>query len=183
MPLFCCGTTTRRRRDDIAFVLIMTIQTIDTDGDLVVRILFTAGGMADRDLVIVDRHWTCRTAAHRDRVDVVKMPAVFLQFNRSDFDFFIRVLRVAGGVADICRGDAAHSGASCQQGKRENLDNRKKTGPYFSKFIQLTLHLTSSKYPNPVLRRLRRQRILNRLTGIGALIIREGHRQIETEIG
>jgi len=45
-----CGATAFRRRDDIVFVIAVAIQAVAVNGDLIVRIGFAAGGMADGDL-------------------------------------------------------------------------------------------------------------------------------------
>jgi len=56
---FRCWATVLWRWDDIAFMLVVTIQAVNAHCDLVIRIGFAASGMADRDLVIADHPWAC----------------------------------------------------------------------------------------------------------------------------
>ena len=56
MDLWSCGWATALWRwDDIAFMLIVTIQAVNAHGDLGIRIGLAASDRADRDLAIADR--------------------------------------------------------------------------------------------------------------------------------
>jgi hypothetical protein len=56
----CCRAAARWRRDDIAVMLVVAIETINAYRNLVIRIFRTARGMTDRDLAATGQ--TCRAA-------------------------------------------------------------------------------------------------------------------------
>jgi hypothetical protein len=74
--LFCGWATVCEHWDDIAFMMVVTFQAINTDCDLDIRILFAACGMTYRDLAINACQWTGRAPALWRRDDITFMSIV-----------------------------------------------------------------------------------------------------------
>ena len=71
-----CRATALRRRDDIARMIAVTVQSVDADRDLIVRSGRIIGSMADRDLAIANYHGARGATAHGRRYQVVGMAHV-----------------------------------------------------------------------------------------------------------
>ncbi len=88
------------RRDDISFMLAVTIQAINAHCDLVIRIVLAASSMANCDLVIACRPWAGRTTAFWRRDDIAFMSIVIIQVINAHCDLVVRIGLAVSGMAN-----------------------------------------------------------------------------------